>query len=78
MSLIDNVLLGTYVRTRRRLSWRARCGSTAPRRRAPRAEALHQLKRVGLGDKPLDQAGNCRLAASASSKSPARLPPIRR
>ena len=36
----------------------ARFGSTAPRSAAARAEALHQLRRVGLGDKFGELAGN--------------------
>ena len=36
----------------------ARCGSTAPRRRAPAPKRCAQLERVGLGGKPYDLAGN--------------------
>ena len=78
MSLIDNVLLGTYVRTRSgflasalRLD-RAR-GGARPRRSAGAAQARR------LGEQALRPGRQlCRSAASASSKSPARLPPIRR
>jgi ABC-type branched-subunit amino acid transport system ATPase component/ABC-type branched-subunit amino acid transport system permease subunit len=57
MSLIDNVLLGTYVRTHAGFlqgALRLDRGEEA----CARFEALAQLKRVGLGDQPYDQAGN--------------------
>ena len=60
MSLLDNVLLGTYVRTHAgflRGALRLDRGEEA----CARAEALHQLERVGLGDKPYDLAGNLSL-----------------
>jgi ABC-type branched-subunit amino acid transport system ATPase component/ABC-type branched-subunit amino acid transport system permease subunit len=57
MSLLDNVLLGTYLRTR--------CGFIAGALRLDRAEeararfeALRQLQRVGLGANVQDLAGN--------------------
>jgi ABC-type branched-subunit amino acid transport system ATPase component/ABC-type branched-subunit amino acid transport system permease subunit len=57
MSLIDNVLLGTYLRTRAGfLRGALRLDRTEEAR--ARSEALSQLKRVGLGDNPYDQAGN--------------------
>jgi branched-chain amino acid transport system permease protein len=57
MSLLDNVLLGTYLRTRAGfLQGALRLDRTEEAR--ARSEALSQLKRVGLGDKPYDQAGN--------------------
>ncbi len=57
MSLIDNVLLGTYLRTRAGfLKGALRLDRTEEAR--ARSEALSQLKRVGLGEKPYDQAGN--------------------
>jgi branched-chain amino acid transport system permease protein len=57
MSLIDNVLLGTYVRTSAGFFRGALRLDRVEEGRA-RAEALAQLKRVGLGDRPFDQAGN--------------------
>jgi ABC-type branched-subunit amino acid transport system ATPase component/ABC-type branched-subunit amino acid transport system permease subunit len=57
MSLIDNVLLGTYVRTRAGFLQGALRLDRGEEARA-RSEALVQLKRVGLGDRPYDQAGN--------------------
>jgi ABC-type branched-subunit amino acid transport system ATPase component/ABC-type branched-subunit amino acid transport system permease subunit len=57
MSLIDNVLLGTYVRTRAGFLQGALRLDRGEEARA-RSEALAQLKRVGLGDQPYDQAGN--------------------
>jgi ABC-type branched-subunit amino acid transport system ATPase component/ABC-type branched-subunit amino acid transport system permease subunit len=57
MTLVDNVLLGTYLRTR--------AGFLAGALRLDRAEeasarheALRQLERVGLADKPNELAGN--------------------
>jgi ABC-type branched-subunit amino acid transport system ATPase component len=60
MSLMDNVLLGTYVRTRASFLQSALRLDRAEEAGA-RAEALVQLKRVGLGDNPYDQAGNLSL-----------------
>jgi ABC-type branched-subunit amino acid transport system ATPase component/ABC-type branched-subunit amino acid transport system permease subunit len=57
MSLIDNVLLGTYVRTRAGFLQGALRLERGEEARA-RSEAVAQLKRVGLGDRPYDQAGN--------------------
>jgi ABC-type branched-subunit amino acid transport system ATPase component/ABC-type branched-subunit amino acid transport system permease subunit len=57
MSLIDNVLLGAYVRTRAGFLQGALRLDRGEEARA-RSEALAQLKRVGLGDQPYDQAGN--------------------
>jgi branched-chain amino acid transport system permease protein len=57
MSLLDNVLLGTYLRTRAGFVKGAMRLDRNEEARA-RSEALSQLKRVGLGDKPHDQAGN--------------------
>ena len=57
MSLIDNVLLGTYLRTRAGFL-AARCGSIAPKRRARASRRCAQLERVGLGAEPHDLAGN--------------------
>jgi ABC-type branched-subunit amino acid transport system ATPase component/ABC-type branched-subunit amino acid transport system permease subunit len=57
LSLIDNVLLGTYVRTRSGFLAGALRLDRAEEARA-RAEALAQLKRVGLSEQAYDQAGN--------------------
>jgi ABC-type branched-subunit amino acid transport system ATPase component/ABC-type branched-subunit amino acid transport system permease subunit len=57
LSLIDNVLLGTYVRTHAGFLQGALRLDRGEEARA-RFEALAQLKRVGLGDQPYDQAGN--------------------
>ena len=57
MSLIDNVLLGTYLRTRAGFL-RGALGLDRTEDARARSEALSQLKRVGLGDNPYDQAGN--------------------
>jgi ABC-type branched-subunit amino acid transport system ATPase component/ABC-type branched-subunit amino acid transport system permease subunit len=57
MSLIDNVLLGTYLRTNAGFLQGALRLDRGEEARA-RFEALVQLKRVGLGDRPHDQAGN--------------------
>jgi branched-chain amino acid transport system permease protein len=62
MTLIENVMLGTYRRTH--------CGFLAgalhlDRREedSVRAEAMRELKRVGLGDRPYELAGNLPLAS---------------
>jgi branched-chain amino acid transport system ATP-binding protein/branched-chain amino acid transport system permease protein len=60
MSLIDNVLLGTYVRTRSGFLKSALRLDRAEEARA-RGEAQAQLERVGLGGNPYDQAGNLSL-----------------
>jgi ABC-type branched-subunit amino acid transport system ATPase component/ABC-type branched-subunit amino acid transport system permease subunit len=57
MTLIDNVLLGTYPRTRSGFLAGALRFDRAEEHSA-RAEALHQLQRVGLGEKFGDLAGN--------------------
>jgi ABC-type branched-subunit amino acid transport system ATPase component/ABC-type branched-subunit amino acid transport system permease subunit len=57
MSLIDNVLLGAYVRTHAGFLQAALRLDRGEEKRA-RFEALLQLKRVGLGDQAYDQAGN--------------------
>jgi branched-chain amino acid transport system ATP-binding protein/branched-chain amino acid transport system permease protein len=62
MSLIDNVLLGTYVRTRAGFLRGALRLDRAEEARA-RTEALAQLKRVGLGGEPYAQAGNLPLGS---------------
>jgi branched-chain amino acid transport system ATP-binding protein/branched-chain amino acid transport system permease protein len=57
MSLIDNVLLGTYLRTRSGFVAGALRLDRTEEARA-RFEALRQLKRVGLGADPNELAGN--------------------
>jgi ABC-type branched-subunit amino acid transport system ATPase component/ABC-type branched-subunit amino acid transport system permease subunit len=57
MSLIDNVLLGTYLRTRSGFLKSAMRLDRGEEVRA-RFEALTQLERVGLGANPYDLAGN--------------------
>lgn len=57
MSLLENVMLGTYARTRSGLL----AGAFRLNKReeaSVRHEALMQLERVGLGDKPFELAGN--------------------
>jgi branched-chain amino acid transport system permease protein len=56
MTLIDNVLLGTYPRTHSGFLAGTLRFDRAEERSA-RAEALHQLQRVGLGEKFGDLAG---------------------
>jgi branched-chain amino acid transport system permease protein len=57
MSLLDNVLLGTYLRTRAGL-FRGIARLDRDEESRARFEALLQLKRVGLGANPHDLAGN--------------------
>jgi ABC-type branched-subunit amino acid transport system ATPase component/ABC-type branched-subunit amino acid transport system permease subunit len=57
MSLLDNVLLGTYLRTRTGFFGGALRLDRAEEARA-RFEALRQLERVGLGADPYGPAGN--------------------
>ena len=57
MSLVDNVLLGTYLRTGAGFLQGALRLDRAEEARA-RAEALRQLERVGLGGSPYEPAGN--------------------
>ncbi|MBV1697007.1 MAG: branched-chain amino acid ABC transporter ATP-binding protein/permease [Hyphomicrobiales bacterium] len=57
MSLLDNVLLGTYTRTRAGF-FRGALRLDRQEERRARFEALAQLKRVGLGDEPYGPAGN--------------------
>lgn len=57
MSLLENVMLGTYSRTRSGLlagAFRLNQREEA----SARHEALMQLERVGLGEKPFELAGN--------------------
>lgn len=62
MTLLDNVLLGTYSRTDSGFVRGALRLNAAEEARA-KADALYQLERVGLGDKALDLAGNLSLGA---------------
>ena len=57
MSLLDNVLLGTYTRTKAGFLAGALRLDRREEKEA-RYEALRQLERVGLGDKPYELAGN--------------------
>jgi ABC-type branched-subunit amino acid transport system ATPase component/ABC-type branched-subunit amino acid transport system permease subunit len=57
MTLLDNVLLGTYSRTHSGFLAGATLLDRAEENSA-RFEALQQLKRVGLGDNPANLAGN--------------------
>jgi len=54
MTLLDNVLLGTYCRTRSGLL----TGALSLDEKSARAEALRQLERVGLADRFAEVAGN--------------------
>lgn len=62
MTLIDNVLLGTYPRTRTGF-WRGALRLNREEEASAHQEALEQLKRVGLGDKPYELAGNLPLGS---------------
>lgn len=62
MTLLDNVLLGTYPRTQAGFARGAMRLDRAEEAQAT-AEALRQLDRVGLGDKALDQAGSLPLGS---------------
>ena len=62
MSLLDNVLLGTYLRTRAGFLRSALRLDRAEEARA-KAEALRQLQRVGLGGDPFNLAGNLPLGS---------------
>jgi branched-chain amino acid transport system permease protein len=57
MTLLDNVLLGAHARTRSGFLSGALRLDNAEESRA-RHEALKQLERVGLGDRPFELAGN--------------------
>ena len=57
MSLLDNVLLGAYARTASGFLAGALRLDRSEERRA-RYEAMRQLQRVGLGDRPFELAGN--------------------
>ncbi|MBN9081011.1 MAG: hypothetical protein BGP04_22290 [Rhizobiales bacterium 62-17] len=62
MTLIDNVLLGTYPRTKTGF-WRGALRLNREEEASAYQEALAQLKRVGLGDKPYELAGNLPLGS---------------
>jgi branched-chain amino acid transport system permease protein len=57
MTLLDNVMLGTYCRTSAGL-FAGAFGLDTREEASARHEALQQLERVGLGDKPFELAGN--------------------
>ena len=57
MSLLDNVMLGTYARTHSGL-FSGAFRLNQPEEASARYEALAQLERVGLGEKPFELAGN--------------------
>ncbi|WP_235891053.1 branched-chain amino acid ABC transporter ATP-binding protein/permease [Pararhizobium mangrovi] len=57
MTLLDNVLLGAYTRTKSGFVTGALRLDREEERRA-RSEAMRQLERVGLGDRPYELAGN--------------------
>jgi branched-chain amino acid transport system permease protein len=61
MTLLENVMLGTHLRTRAGLFAGALRLDRAEER-AARAEAMRQLRRVGLADRPYELAGNLPLA----------------
>lgn len=62
MTLIENVMLGTYARTHTGfLSGALRLNRTEEA--SAYHEALFQLQRVGLGDKPYERAGNLSLGS---------------
>lgn len=60
MTVLENVALGTYLRTRSG-TLRAMLGLNAAEERQARAEALRQLRRIGLGDQAHELAGNLAL-----------------
>jgi branched-chain amino acid transport system permease protein len=57
MSLLENVMLGTYARTRSGLL-RGSLRLNRQEEASARYEALRALKHVGLGDRPFELAGN--------------------
>jgi branched-chain amino acid transport system permease protein len=57
MTLLENVMLGTYARTHSGL-FAGAFRLNAQEEASARHEALRQLERVGLGDKPFEFAGN--------------------
>src|SRR5690606_7813651 len=57
MTLLDNVLLGTYARTKSGF-FKGALGLDQAEEERARHEAMIQLERVGLGDRPFELAGN--------------------
>lgn len=57
MTLLDNVLIGTYPRTRSGL-FGGMLRLDRVEEASARAEAMRQLERIGLGDNPFELAGN--------------------
>ncbi|TWG98272.1 branched-chain amino acid transport system permease protein [Mesorhizobium sp. J18] len=57
MTLLDNVLLGTYARTQSGF-FKGALGLDRAEEEQARHEAMMQLERVGLGDRPFELAGN--------------------
>ncbi len=60
MTVLENVALGTYLRTRSG-TLRAMLGLNKAEEAQARAEALRQLRRIGLGDQAHELAGNLAL-----------------
>ncbi len=60
MTVLENVALGTYLRTRSG-TLRAMLGLNAAEEAQARAEALRQLRRIGLGEQAHELAGNLAL-----------------
>ena len=60
MTVLENVALGTYLRTRSGTA-RAMLGLNAAEERQARAEALRQLRRIGLAEQAHELAGNLAL-----------------
>ena len=58
MTLLDNVLLGTLPAHAGRACCRGALRLDQAEEARARYEALHQLERVGLGDRPFELAGN--------------------
>lgn len=60
MTVLENVALGTYLRTKSG-TVRAMLGLNAAEERQARAEAMRQLRRIGLADQAHELAGNLAL-----------------
>ncbi|WP_457442671.1 branched-chain amino acid ABC transporter ATP-binding protein/permease [Roseateles sp. P5_E4] len=60
MTVLENVALGTYLRTKSG-TLRAMLGLNAAEEAQARAEAMRQLRRIGLGDQAHELAGNLAL-----------------
>ena len=76
MTLLENVMLGSYRRTRAGFIAGALRLDRAEERRSMR-EAMRELERVGLADKAYDSPAISRSGSSACWKSRARWPPLR-